>query len=257
MQESGEERLFIEGSRAVGGAIEAGVRRIDRILLDRRSSSRGATRLALEAERRAIPVERIDREQIDRLVGSEGHGGIAAEVSPRRYRPIADIAEELRGQRSPLVVMLDGIEDPYNLGFAIRSLWASGVDAIVLRDRQWGRAEGTILRSSAGAFDVGTIGLVERAEDGAEIFARSGFRVAATDRSRGSRSIFEIDLAAAPTFLLVGGERRGVTRSFIERCDLVLEVPYGRPFDGSLPAASAATVIGFEAMRQRGHPDRE
>ena len=238
--------IVLEGRAAVRGALLGEVRQIEEILIAREKVDRFTTWLQAEAERRAVPLRRVESSEIDRQGPSRSHGGIIAVAGERRYLP----ADQLPERENRLVVMLDGIEDPYNLGFAVRTLWAAGVDGLVLRNRTWGPAEGTILRSSAGTFDLMPIATVDRPEDAAAVFRRTGMRIAATARDRSSISLYEADLRG-PTFLLIGGERRGVTRAFLDRSDLVIHIPYGREFDGSLGAASAAAVIGFEAMRQR------
>jgi len=238
--------IVLEGRAAVRGALLGEVRQIEEILMTREKVDRFTTWLQAEAERRDVPLRRVESSEIDRQAPSRSHGGIIAVAGERRYLP----ADQLPEGENRLVVMLDGIEDPYNLGFAVRTLWAAGVDGVVLRNRTWGPAEGTILRSSAGTFDLMPIATVDRPEDAAAVFRRTGMRIAATARDRSSISLYEADLRG-PTFLLVGGERRGVTRAFLDRSDLVIHIPYGREFDGSLGAASAAAVIGFEAMRQR------
>lgn len=244
MENRGE--IVLEGRAAVRGALLGDVRTIDRILLVRNRVDRFTTWLQAEAARRGVALRTVDSEEIDLVAPSRSHGGIIAIAGERRYLP----PDQLPERENRLVVMLDGIEDPYNLGFALRTLWAAGVDGVVLRNRTWGPAEGTILRSSAGTFDLMPIATVDRPEDAAALFRRTGMRIAATARDRSSISLYDADLRGS-TFLLIGGERRGVTRAFLDRSDLVIHIPYGREFDGSLGAASAAAVIGFEAMRQR------
>lgn len=238
--------ITIEGRPAVRAALLGGVREIEEILLARTKVDRFTTWLRAEARRRGVALRDVPAEEIAAAAQGSTHGGILALTGERRTLAPSDL--DLPENR--LVVMLDGIEDPYNLGFAIRTLWAAGIDAVVLRERRWGAAEGTILRSSAGAYDLMPIALVDRPESAATHFRRAGLQVAATARNRESVSLYEADLRG-PTFLLIGGERRGVTRAFLDASDLILHIPYGREFDGSLGAASAAAVIGFEAMRQR------
>lgn len=247
---SEEETILLEGAAAVRGALHGESREIREILLSRnKKPNRFITWLVAEADRRDLRLRKVEPEEIDRLGGSGGHGGVVALVSKRSWLQPKDL---VAGENDvpPLVVMLDGIEDPYNLGFAIRTLYASGVSGVVLREREWGSAEGTILRSSAGAFDLMPIASTPNAEEAARLFRSFGLKIAATDHGRGSRSLYETDLTL-PLFLLIGGERRGITRSFLDNADLILHIPYGREFRGSLSAASAAAVIGFEAMRQR------
>ena len=247
---SEEGAILLEGAAAVRGALHGESRSIVEILLSRKKKpNRFITWLTAEAGRRNLPLRTVEPEEIEKMGASGGHGGVVALVGKRSFTALNELLTA-DTEKPPLVVMLDGIEDPYNLGFAIRTLYAAGVSGVVLRERDWGSAEGTILRSSAGAFDLMPIACTPNAEEAARLFRSSGLTIAATDYGRGSRSLYKVDLTL-PLFLLIGGERRGITRSFLDNADLIVHIPYGRDFRGSLTAASAAAVIGFEAMRQR------
>ena len=173
------------------------------------------------------------------------HGGILAEAGLLRY---AEPVELAAGER-PFVAMLDGIEDPYNFGYAIRSLYAAGADGLAVRRREWGESEATVVKASAGASELLPIAEVEGVESAADLFNENGLAVACTAK-RDATPIYDADLSG-PLFLLVGGERRGITREFLSRADLVLEIPYRRRFSLSLGTVAAVSVLAFEVMRQR------
>lgn len=234
----------LEGAVSVGAALQGGRRPVERVLVrsdkwDRSGKLRGLARGA------GVRVERAAAEQIDALAAGRTHGGILAEVGPLRY---ADPAELAAGDR-PFVAMLDGIEDPYNYGNAIRSLYAAGADGLVVRPREWGGSETTVVKASAGASELLPTARVETAEAAAELFGERGLAIACTAK-RDATPIYEADLSG-PLFLLVGGERRGITREFLGRADLVLEIPYRRRFSLSLGTVAAVSVLAFEVMRQR------
>ena len=134
--------------------------------------------------------------------------------------------------------MLDGIEDPYNFAGAIRALYAAGVDGIVLRPRNWTSASAIVGRASAGASERVAIAIAKSAASAADFYRERGSAHRCHRQvGRRRRQLAEADLAQ-PLFLLIGGERRGVTRSFRQRADLLLQIPYGRDFDHSLRARS-------------------
>jgi len=145
--------------------------------------------------------------------------------------------------------MLDGIEDPYNFGYAVRSLYAAGADGLVVRRREWGESEATVVKASAGASELLPIAEVDSVESAADLFKENGLAVACTAK-RDATPIYDADLSG-PLFLLIGGERRGITREFLSRADLVLEIPYRRRFSLSLGTVAAVSVLAFEVMRQR------
>ena len=142
------------------------------------------------------------------------------------------------------------MEDPFNFGASVRALYAAGADGLVLRPRNWLSAAGTVARASAGASELIPTALAETAAEAAAFFRARGLQVACATDERGSVSLYDADLTV-PLFLLLGGEKRGITRSFLDQADLKLRIPYGRAMPHSLGTASATAVIAFEIMRQR------
>ena len=236
--------IVLEGGVSVGAALEGGRREVERVLIraDKWERSGKLRALARAAETR---VERATPEQIDAVASGRTHGGILAEAGPLRYLEPAELA----GAERPFVAMLDGIEDPYNFGYAIRSLYAAGADGLAVRPREWGDSEATVVKASAGASEFLPIAHVEGAEAAADLFKERGLAVACTAK-RDATPIYDVDLSG-PLFLLVGGERRGITREFLGRADLLLEIPYRRRFSLSLGTVAAVSVLAFEVMRQR------
>ena len=145
--------------------------------------------------------------------------------------------------------MLDGFEDPFNFGHAVRAVYAAGADGIVLRPRNWTTAAGTVARTSAGAAELMPMAIAETALYAANFFRERKLTIACTAK-KDAVSIYDADLTV-PLFLVIGGEKLGITRSFIGKADVLLRVPYGRKFAASLTTAAAAAVVSFEAMRQR------
>lgn len=236
--------IVVEGAVSVGAALEGGRRPVGRVLIRADKWERSGKLRAL-ARRSGARVERVSAVDVDAVATGRTHGGILAEVGPLRRVD----AGELAGGDRPFVAMLDGIEDPYNFGYAIRSLYAAGADGLVVRPREWGGSEGTIVKASAGASELLPTAQAESAEAAADLFKDRGLAIACTAK-REATPIYDADLSG-PLFLLVGGERRGITREFLSRADLVLEIPYRRRFSLSLGTVAAVSVLAFEVMRQR------
>ena len=144
-------------------------------------------------------------------------------------------------------VYLEGIEDPYNFGYAIRSLYAAGVSGVILPPRNWMTAGGVVARASAGASECLPLYQAE-GEDAVRLFREAGYSILCAG-IRDSVSVFE-EHFAYPVLLVVGGEKRGISRSLLDAADRIVRIDYGRDFSGSLSAASAATVLAFEIFRQ-------
>jgi 23S rRNA (guanosine2251-2'-O)-methyltransferase len=142
---------------------------------------------------------------------------------------------------------MEGIEDPYNFGYTIRSLYAAGVTGIVLSPRNWMSAAGVVARSSAGASELIPI-YTATPEDAVDQFKAAGYQILCAG-IRDSVSIFEKDFPF-PLLLVIGGEKRGISRKLLDKADQIVRIDYGRSFRGSLSAASAATVMAFELFRQ-------
>lgn len=247
------EELYLEGMAAVKGALLGPGRTVHEILADRNRDDRGTAWLLRTARTKGVPVRMMDRDGLDRIAEGASHGGILALVGERHYTPLQKLLPE---NGVPFIVMLDGVEDPYNYGFALRTLWAAGVHGLVVRRRNWSTAAAIVARSSAGASELFPMAVADTPDEAADFFREHGCTIAVTAKEQESLSLYEADLTR-PLFLLIGGERRGVKRSFLDRADLLLNIPYGRDFRQSLGTASAAGVVAFEAMRQRQSGSRK
>ena len=239
---------LLEGRLSVQAVIEAGWRDVHRILIDNRKRyDRRFGRLLSQADSADIPVSFVSDDTIQHLATGRSHGGILAEVGERRFCALADL---LPADQAAFIAMLDGIEDPYNFAGAIRCLYAAGVDGVVLRPRNWTSASALVGRASAGASERVAVAIAETVAQAADSFRAWGLQIAVAAKSEHSCTPYQADLSR-PTFLLIGGERRGVTRSFAQSADLTLEIPYAREFEQSLGTVAAAAIIAFEVKRQR------
>ena len=239
------EAAYLEGVISIEAALQAGNRPIHAIYLRQGKQDWRLAQLRQKAVSQQIPIEEVDDAYIQTHVSGNSHGGIIAAVGSRRF---VEMEVLVQGER-PFIVMLDGIEDPFNFGQAIRALYAAGVAGVVVRSRNWLSAAGVVARASAGASEWMPMTVTESAEEAATFFRQRGLLIAGTTQKKAT-SLYEADLTK-PIFLLIGGERRGITRSFLDMTDIGLEIPYGRPFAHSLGAATSAAIIAFEVMRQR------
>lgn len=240
------EQAILEGHISIEAALKSGNRSLSALYVregKHDSAVRAIVRLAQGAH---VPVHRATAAQLDQLAMGGTHGGLVAVAGPRRYATLGDLLPQ---SHPAFIVMIDGVEDPYNFGYAIRALYAVGTDGLVVRPRNWLSAAGTVARASAGASEWMPTAVAETAEEAASFFRQHGLTVACTAKEN-AVPIDEVDLAG-PLFLLIGGEKRGITRSFLDQADLTLQIPYGRSFRQSLGATSAAAMLGYEIMRQR------
>ena len=234
--------------RAVLRARDRGIscRPIERILYDREravSKRKELGYLRAVSGQYGFTLEEARPEEIDALTIGSTHGGIIAFCGPRDYPPLT------RENIVPggFYMMLEGIEDPYNFGYALRSAYAAGADGIILTPRNWMTAAGLVCRASAGASELFPMFISEAAE-AAAMMRDAGYRVVCADIEQ-SVSVYDADLHR-PVFLAVGGEKRGLTRAMLNAADIVVRLDYGRDFPAALSAASAASILAYEVLRQ-------
>ena len=245
--------VILEGRVSIEAAMGGGVRPVHEILAVTPGDRRLAFLRRLAAEH-DVPIRKVSPAVLRGLVSGQTHGGVVALAGERSYQPLPDLLAAIGPDA--LVVMLDGVEDPYNFGQAIRSLYACGADGLVLRPRSWEAATAVVTRASAGASELLPAAVAATPEEAADACRAAGLQVACASTRPEGTWIHDADLVRG-TFLLIGGERRGVTRSFVEQADLLLRIPYGRRGAHALGASVSAALIGFEALRQRRAAGRD
>lgn len=243
--ESGENALLFEGMVCLRALIAAGKRKIEKVYYSESRKEKNGKEYAYlrhREEEGLFHLELCDKEVVDAIAPSRTHGGVVALCGERRFPALP---------RDPgakcFWVMTEGIEDPYNFGYALRSIYAAGADGVVLTSGWRAGADGTVCRSSAGASERMEICLGP-AEDSVKFFAERGARIVCADWQN-SVPVYDADLKK-PLLLVVGGEKRGITRAVLEKSDAIVRLEYGREFDAALSAASAASILAFEVFRQ-------
>lgn len=251
-----EENKFItsdilEGMTSISAlihGIEDGInhRRILRVLWDRsKTKSKRAELGFLRAKsvQMNFTLEAVDPEIIDQISIGNTHGGIVAECTSRDIPSLS--SEHIK--ENGIYFILEGVEDPYNFGYAVRSLYAAGIDGLILGERNWMGAAGVVARSSAGASERMPL-YVASPLDAVRLMKRHGYTVICAG-IRDSESLFEIELSK-PLLVILGGEKRGISRNVLDMADKIVRIDYGRDFGGSLSTSASAAVFAFEALRQ-------
>lgn len=186
--------------------------------------------------------------QIDEMAMGNTHGGLLMKTTSRTIPELsAEAVNAIIPEEKRFFVMLEGIEDPYNFGYALRSLYAAGVSSVILTKRNWMTAAGVVCRASAGASEIVPMFQAEQ-ELCISTMRELNVKIICADM-KDSISIYDSDLNY-PLFLAIGGEKRGLSREILDAADQIVRLEYGRDFPAALSAASAATVAGFEIMRR-------
>lgn len=248
-----ESLLTLEGSLSVLAALEARVRQVHAIYLQQGKDLREAARIRSLAAERGIPLSSIPGPELETMAKGHSHGGVLATAGPRNFLPLDELAADTP---NPFVAMLYGVEDPYNYGQALRALYAAGAHGLVVPERNWDSALSVVTRASAGASEYLPTGKAATPEDAIAHFKGRGFTVASTAKEENSVSLYAVDLHG-PLFMLIGGERRGLTAAALAQCDVLLTIPYGRDFKADLDVTSSTAALAFEVMRQRVWPQRK
>lgn len=201
------------------------------------------------ARQRGARIRQAPRQKLDRLAGTDRHQGVVAVVADYRYRDVEDLltAAGERGE-PPLLVVLDGVEDPQNVGAVVRSAHALGAHGIVIpRDRAAG-ITAAAAKASAGAVEHCPVAQVTNVAQALEGLKESGIWTVAT-AADADADLAAVDLAG-PVAIVLGGEGRGIRPLVRRTCDLSARIPMAGGI-GSLNVSAAAAICLYEALRQR------
>ena len=239
----------LTGIHAVREALQAGSA-FDRIIIAKGRQDTRVEEIVQLARAQNIPVRFEDRNQLDRLANSRDHQGVvavAAARAPATLEDILDRANKSKGQMG-LIVLLDGVEDPHNLGAIIRTALAAGAHGIVIPERRAAGLTDTVARASAGALAHLPVAKVTNLARTMEELKGAGYWLVGLDEN-GEKSYTEVDYTT-PTGIVMGGEGSGLHELTRKRCDFVVSLPTSGPVK-SLNVSVATGVVLFEALRQR------
>lgn len=238
--------MWIYGINAVMGALRAG--RVREAWLADRDSPRLTEVMTLAASRQ-VPLRRVSAQALDRQSGGGVHQGVVALVADGSSTATLEDLVGARGGEAPLIVVLDGVEDPHNVGAILRTVDAAGASGVVRQTRRAARLDGAAAKAAAGAAArVRVVDVVNIARALEELKAAGVWTVGLAGDAE--KLYTDIDLTLATAFVL-GAEGTGLRRLVRERCDWVVAIPMVDPV-GSLNVSVAAGVALFEAVRQRG-----
>lgn len=247
-----ENSNIFEGMTSISALINAiksgkNDRKIVKVLFDKeklKSKRSEFNYLSANAETIGYTLELCDCDIISELTIGNTHGGIIAVCGDRIIQNLS--ANKIK--KDGIYYMLEGVEDPYNFGNAIRSLYAAGADGIILGKRNWMGAAGVVARSSAGCSELIDVFCVDECIDAIKLFKQMDYSVICAG-IRNSVDIFDAELKK-PLFVIIGGEKRGISSAVLDEADEIVRIGYANEFRGSLSTSAAASVFGFEICRK-------
>ena len=246
---SAERRATLYGIHPVRVMLE---RHADRVLAVRIATERADARVRLIEElalRHARPVERVESRSLTRLLGDVAHQGVAADIIPLPPWSEDQLLAALTGSPAPLLLALDGVQDPHNLGACLRSADACGVLAVIVpRDRAV-QLTPAVRKVAVGAAENTPVVAVTNLARTLKLLKEAGLWVVGADVSA-EKAAAQVDLTG-PRVLVLGGEGAGLRRLTRENCDFMVRLPQLGVVE-SLNVSVAAGMLLYEAVRQRG-----
>lgn len=237
---------LIIGRNPVTEAVKSG-RTIEKLMISK-GSEKGLTQIIAMAKDRGIPVYYNDKARMDKIAEGGAHQGVAAYVSSYEYCEVEDILQraEAKGE-DPFIVILDGIEDPHNLGAIMRSADGAGAHGVIIPKRRAVGITGVVAKASAGAVEYVPVARVANIAQTIEKLKKEGVWIAAVDMS--DMPYYKSDLKGKLA-VVIGNEGEGISKLVKQKCDFTVSMPMMGNVQ-SLNASNAAAIVMYEVRRQR------
>ncbi len=241
------EELTIEGRNAVLEAFRSG-KTIDRLFVLDGCQDGPVRTIVREAKKHDTIVNFVPKERLDSMSETGHHQGVMAYAAAYEYAEVEDILKiaEEKGE-TPFLFLLDGIEDPHNLGAIIRTANLAGAHGVIIPKRRAVGLTATVARTSAGALNYTPVAKVTNMAATIEDLKKRGIWFVCADM--GGESMYRLNLTG-PIGLVIGNEGEGVSRLVKEKCDMIASIPMKGDID-SLNASVATGVLAYEIVRQR------
>ena len=241
------EELTIEGRNAVLEAFRSG-QTIDRLFVLDGCQDGPVRTIVREAKKHDTIVNFVPKERLDSMSETGHHQGVMAYAAAYEYAEVEDILKiaEEKGE-PPFLFLLDGIEDPHNLGAIIRTANLAGAHGVIIPKRRAVGLTATVARTSAGALNYTPVAKVTNMAATIEDLKKRGIWFVCADM--GGESMYRLNLTG-PIGLVIGNEGEGVSRLVKEKCDMIASIPMKGDID-SLNASVATGVLAYEIVRQR------
>ena len=237
--------MIIEGSISVKACIEANKREIIELYIQKDKKTKDFNYIRKIAKNKNIKINELSKEELSSFLIGKSHGGIGANVKERKE----DSLEKLND-----IFFIDGIEDPFNLGYIFRNLYAFGFKDIIIPRRDFNNMEAQLLKSSAGAYEKINLYFSDDNIKTINELKEDGYKTYALFRGDNSKDIFEISFSNK-NLIIIGGEKRGINKEILNLCDEYLYIPYGSDFRNSLNASNALGVVSTLLFNQRKKND--
>ena len=241
------ESNIIEGRNAVIEAFRSG-KTVDKVLVLEGCQDGPINTIVREAKKQNVLIKYVKKDRLDKASETGKHQGVIAYVAAYKYAEVEDILENARKKgEKPFIILLDGIEDPHNLGAIIRTANQAGAHGVIIPKRRAVGLTSTVARTSAGAIYNTPVAKVTNIANTIEELKKEGMWFVCADMD--GEVMYNLDLKG-PIGLVIGNEGEGVGRLVKEKCDFVAKIPMKGDID-SLNASVAMGILSYEIVRQR------
>ena len=239
----------IEGRNAVLELLETG-KDINKIFIANGEKHGSINKIISIAKERKIVIVEVDRAKLNQMAMSDNHQGVIAIVPPFDYCEVEDILEEAnKKQEKPFILILDGIEDPHNLGSVIRTAETAGVHGIIIPKRRAATVNSTVYKVSAGAVEHMKIARVNNLNETIKYLKDNDIWICGTDMD--AKNYYYNEKFDGPIAIIIGSEGFGMSRLVKENCDFLVKIPMKGKIT-SLNASVSAGIVMYEVVKQRG-----
>lgn len=238
----------VEGRRAVYELLKSPKRPIKIFIAKNLKPSDIVENIEALAHRQGVRIDRVDIQKLNEMSQSRAHQGVIAAVEAYQYLSLAELTSSLTIEDNPVLLILDGITDPQNLGAIIRTADASGVAGLVVAKRRVSPITAAVHKASAGATANVKIAQVSNLVYAIEELKETGFWVIGASE-KVEQVYFETDLTL-PLVIVLGSEDKGISRLVSEKCDFMVAIPM-KGHVSSLNVSAAGAILMYEALRQR------
>lgn len=238
----------VEGRNAVIALLESG-RDINKIYVQAGEKHGSIYKIMAMAKEQKVLIVEMEKNKMNQIAQTQNHQGVIAIVPPFSYCEVDDILELAKArQEDPFVVILDGIEDPHNLGSIIRTAETAGVHGVIIPKRRAALVNSTVEKTSAGAVEYMKIARVENLTKTIEYLKEQGLWICGTDME--ASTYYDKQDYAGPIGIVIGSEGFGMSRLVKENCDFLVKIPM-KGKTTSLNASVSAGIIIYEAVKQK------
>lgn len=238
----------IEGRNSVLELLESG-KDINKIFIQQGEKHGSINKIIAKAKENKVIVVQTDKSKLDQMSQTKNHQGVIAIVPPFEYSSVEDILEEAKQRNeTPFILILDGIEDPHNLGSIIRTAETAGVHGIIIPKRRAVAVNSTVNKVSAGAVQYMKIARVNNITETIRYLKENDIWVCGTDMN--TRKYHYEENFSIPLALVIGSEGYGMSRLVKENCDFLVKIPMHGKIT-SLNASVSAGIVMYEVVKQR------